>query len=61
MVGNAVAMMEVSKLASMTANAKAPRTTNRRLLVKPGTRDSVAMAQPYPQRKVAGLVEYLIP
>ena len=56
-VGSAVAMMEVSKLASMTANANAPRTTYRRLLVKPGTRESVAIAPPYPQCKAGRLVE----
>jgi hypothetical protein len=46
MVGNAVAMIDVSMFASITASAKAPRTTQSRLLVNPGTNVSVAMISP---------------
>jgi hypothetical protein len=45
-VGRAVAMIEVSRFASITARARAPRTIPKRLLVNPGTSVSVAMISP---------------
>ena len=47
-VGRAVAIIEVSRFASITARARAPRTIPKRLLVNPGTKVSVAMVSPYP-------------
>ena len=41
--GSAVAMIEVSKLASMVAVANAPNTMMSLVWVKPGTEDSFAM------------------
>jgi hypothetical protein len=42
-LGSAVAMMDVSKLASMVAVAKAPNTMMSLVWVKPGTEDSFAI------------------
>jgi hypothetical protein len=45
--GNAVAMIDVSREASITAIINAPNTNVSRDFVKPGTPESVAMTTPY--------------
>ena len=46
-VGRAVAMIEISIDASSTASINAPSTIHSRVVVSPGTDESVAIASPY--------------
>jgi hypothetical protein len=54
-------MMDVSKLASIVAVAKAPSTMMSLDCVKPGTEDSFAMASPYCYLSSANNLESVTP